>query len=110
MSKKSCFIIFVIALWFVIISYVAKIGLITKELDAVFGSMQNLYVAASAVVISLLVSKSKHYWLIMLGVAVIASVVIELVLGGAIISLALLYKIIAFVVYVYLVMLSRYML
>lgn len=110
MSKKSCFVIFIIILWAVLASYVAKIGIITKETNAIFANMQNIYVAISAVLISLLVSKSKHYWLIMLGIAVIASIVIELVLGGTVISLAVLYKIIAFIVYVYLVMLSRYML
>ena len=110
MSKKVCFRIFVISLSVILAAYVANLALITKEVNAVFTQMQNLYVALSAVILSLLMTKTKHYWLIMLGVAVLAAGIIQAVLaGGTLLSIALLYKIMAFIAYVYLVALVRYM-
>lgn len=110
MSKTVCFRIFAIALAVILAAYVANIGLITREVGAVFAQMQNIYLAISAVVLSLLMTKTKHYWLIMLGVAVLAAVVIQAVIaGGTLLTIALLYKIIAFIVYVYLIALIRYM-
>jgi len=110
MSKKVCFRIFIIATVIILTAFVAHLSLITKEVSAVFTQMQNLYVALSAVIISLLMTKTKHYWLIMLGVAVIAAILIQaFVIGGAVMTIALLYKIIAFIVYVYLIALMRFM-
>ena len=110
MSKTVCFRIFVVSLAVILAAYVANLGIITKEVGAVFAQMQNIYIALSAVILSLLMTKTKHYWLIMLGVAVIAAGIIQTVIaGGALLSIALLYKIIAFIIYVYLIALARYM-
>lgn len=110
MSKTVCFRIFVIALAVILAAYVANISVITKEVGTVFTQMQNIYIALSAVILSLLMTKTKHYWLIMLGVAVITAGIIQAVIaGGTLLSIALLYKIIAFIVYVYLIALIRYM-
>jgi hypothetical protein len=111
MSKKTCFTIFVAALVIILASYVLNFAPITREVDAVFAQMQNIYIALSAVIISLLMSKNKHYWLIMLGVSIIAAGIIQVVVQGeALMTIGLLYKALAFIVYVYLVALARFML
>lgn len=111
MSKKTCFMIFIAAMVIILASYVLNFAPVTREVNAVFSQMQNIYIAASAVIISLLMRKSKHYWLIMLGIAIIAAGVIQVVVqGSSLMTLALLYKAIAFIVYVYLVALARFML
>ena len=110
MSKTVCFRIFAVSLAVILAAYVANIGIITKEVGAIFTEMQNIYVALSAVILSLLMTKTKHYWLIMLGVAVLAAGIIQAVVAGStLLSIALLYKIIAFIIYVYFVALIRYM-
>lgn len=110
MSRKTSFMIFTIALIAILVSYIANFAVVTKEVNAVFSAMQNIYVAISAVVLALLISKTKHYWLIMLGVSVVAAIIIQVVIGGgALMSVALLYKVAAFIVYTYLVQLVRYM-
>lgn len=111
MSKKTCFMIFIIAVVAIMASFVANFTPITSEVAKVFAQMQNLYIALAAVIISLLLAKQKHYWLLMLGVAVIAAAIIQtVVMGQALMSIALLYKIIAIIVYAYLVALMRFML
>jgi hypothetical protein len=110
MSKKTCFLIFIAALVIIIASYVLNFSPVTREVNAVFAQMQNIYIVASSVIIAFLMSKSKHYWLIMLGLAFIAAGVIQVaVQGGALMSVATLYKAVAFIVYVYLVQLVRFM-
>ena len=110
MSKKTCFMIFIAALVIVLTSFVLNFAPVTREVNAVFSNMQNIYIAASAVIISLIMSKSKHYWLIMLGIALIASGIIQVVIEGkTLMTIALLYKAVAFIVYVYLVQLVRFM-
>lgn len=110
MSKKTCFMIFIAAVVIIIASFVAGFAPVTSEVSKVFAQMCGLYLTLAAVITSLLLSKQKHYWLIMLGIAVVASVLIQwLIVGGSIMTIALLYKIIAFIVYVYLVQLMRYM-
>lgn len=111
MSKKTCFTIFVAALVIILASYALNFSPVIREVNAVFAQMQNVYIAASAIIISFLMSKSKHYWLMMLGVAVIAAAVIQTVVqGGALMTVVTLYKAVAFLVYVYLVALIRFML
>lgn len=111
MSRKTCFIIFIAALVTIMVSFILNFTPVTAEVAKIFSAMQGIYLSVCAVVISLLLSKQRHYWLIMLGCAVVAAVLIELfVAGGTIMSLAVLYKIAAFIVYAYLVMLVRYML
>lgn len=111
MSRKTCFMIFITALVVILASYVFHFSLVTKEIGRVFIQMQNIYIALSAVIISLILAKTGHYWLIMIGISVIAAAVVQvLVLGGTLMTIALLYKIIAFLVYAYFVVLVRYML
>lgn len=111
MSKKTCFMIFIASLVIILTSYVLHFSVVTKEVGRVFAQMQSIYIALSAVIIALILAKTKHYWLLMLGIAVVVAAVVQvLVLGGALMTVALLYKVIAFLVYAYLVMLVRYML
>lgn len=111
MSKKTCFMIFAVALVIILASYALNFAPVIREVNAVFAQMQNVYIAVSAIIISFLMSKSKHYWLMMLGVAIVAAAIIQTVVqGGALITIAVLYKAIAFLVYVYLVALIRFML
>lgn len=110
MSRKTCFMIFIVAVVVIMASFVAGFSPVTREVSKVFTQMCGLYLSLSAVTTSLLLSKQKHYWLIMLGIAVVAAIAIQLlVVGGSLITIALLYKIIAFVVYAYLIQLMRYM-
>ncbi|MCM1324752.1 MAG: hypothetical protein NC218_11590 [Acetobacter sp.] len=110
MSRKTSFMIFIAAVVIIMASFVAGFSPITREVSKVFTQMCGLYLSLAAVITSLLLSKQKHYWLIMLGIAVIASILIQLlIVGGSLMTVALLYKIIAFIVYVYLVQLMRYM-
>ncbi len=109
MSKKICFRIFVIAVIGIMAAFVADFSPVTREVSAVFGVMQGLYLAVASVVIALLLSKQKHYWLVMLGLAVVTAVILQLIAGATVISLALVYKIIAFMVYAYLLQLIRFM-
>ena len=102
--------IFIVALVAIMASFVAGFSPVTREVTNVFAQMCGVYLALAAVITSLLLSKQKHYWLIMLGIAVVTAVLIQLlVVGGSLMTVALLYKIIAFVVYAYLVQLMRYM-
>lgn len=110
MSKKVCFRIFAISLIVILASYVIKFAPITTEVSNVFAQMQNLYLSIVAVAISILLKKQRHYWLVMIGIAVVTSIIIQLIFVGAtLLSIALIYKIIAFIVYVYLTILIRYM-
>ncbi len=110
MSRKTCFIIFIAAVVVIMASFVIGFSPVTREVSKVFAQMCGLYLSLAAVITSLLLSKQKHYWLVMLGIAVVAAVLIQLlVVGGSLMTIALLYKIIAFIVYAYLVQLMRYM-
>ncbi len=110
MSRKTCFMIFIAAVIIIMASFVAGFSPVTREVSNVFAQMCGLYLSLAAVITSLLLSKQKHYWLIMLGIAVVAAVLIQLlIVGGSLMTIALLYKIIAFVVYAYLIQLMRYM-
>ncbi len=110
MSKKTCFMIFVIAVITIIAAFMFKIGAVTQPVNAIFGAMKNPYIAGSAIILSVLLGKQKHYWLIMLGCAVLAAILVQLfVVGGVLTPLAVAYKASAFLVYVYLVALIRFM-
>lgn len=109
MSKKTCFMIFVIAVIAIIAAFILKISAVTSPVEAIFAAMKNPYVAGSAVILSLLLNKQKHYWLLMLGCALIAAIVIQLVFGGAFALWPIAYKALAFMVYVYLITLIRFM-
>lgn len=111
MSRKTCFMIFIAAVTIILVSYVIKFSPVTGAVSSVFAAMQNPYLATSAVVVSLLLAKQRYYWLLILGCAVLAAVLIQFfVVGGALAAAVLLYKIAAFVVYAYLIMLMRFML
>lgn len=110
MSRRSSFIIFIIATIVMMASFVINFSPITAPVARTFAAMQNMYIALTAVIASLLLIKQKYYWLEMLGVAVIAAIIIEVVvLSGTLMSLAVLYKIIAIAVYAYWIQLMRFM-
>jgi len=110
MSKKTCFMIFVVAVIALIAAFIFKISAITAPAGAVFAAMKNPYVAGSAVILALLLNKQKHYWLIMIGCAVVAAVLIQLFIAGGHLALwPIVYKSAAFLVYAYLVALIRFM-
>ncbi len=110
MSKRTCFMIFIVAVIAIMVSFILNFAPVTAQVAAIFAAMQNPWLAGSAAVAALLLLKQKHYWLIMLGLAVVAAAVIQLfIVGGALISVALVYKIAAFIVYAYLVALIRFM-
>ena len=110
MSRKACFLIFVISLVTILAAYIFKFSIVTKEVGTTFAEMQNIYIALASVITAVLLAKSKHYWLIMIGMAVIISIVTHVVIaGGTLMTIALLYKILASLVYIYLVQLVRYM-
>lgn len=111
MSKKTCFIIFIIAMIAILASYIFNFTPITKECNAIFAQMQNIYVALAAVIFALLLRKVKYYWLIILGLAIITAIVIQyFVMGASLTVFAVLYKALAFIIYVYLITLFRFML
>ncbi len=110
MSRRSSFIIFIIATIVMMASFVINFSPVTAPVARTFAAMQNMYIALTAVIASLLLIKQKYYWLEMLGVAVIAAIIIEVVvLSGTLVSLAVLYKIIAIAVYAYWIQLMRFM-
>ena len=110
MSKKTCFLIYAIALPVILISYIINFSPVTKEVTNIFTSMQNIYLASSSVLLSLIIKKQKYYMLLHLGLAVITAVIIQLfIIKGAVISLSLLYLIIAYMVYNYFYQQIRYM-
>lgn len=110
MSKRSSFIIFIIATIVMMTSFVLNLSTVTAPVSHTFAATQNMYLALTAVIASLLLIKQKYYWLEMLGIAVIAAIIIEvIVLGGAVMSMAVLYKIIAIAVYAYWIQLMRFM-
>ena len=111
MSKKTCFLIYVIALPTLLISYIINFSPITKEANQIFSSMQNIYLAATATLLSLLLKKQKHYLILELGLSVITAIILQLfIIKGTLISLATLYLMIAYMVYNYLTIQIRYML
>lgn len=111
MSKKVCFRIFAISLIVILASFIINFAPITTEVSNIFAQMQSVYIAVSAVAAALLLKKQRHYWLIMIGLAVIVSIIIQLLItGGSLLTIALLYKIVAFIIYAYLCELVRYML
>lgn len=110
MSRRSSFIIFIIATIVMMASFVLNFSAVTSPVSHTFAAMQNMYLALTAVIASLLLIKQKYYWLEMLGVAVIAAIIIEVVvLGGALMSMAVFYKIVAIAVYAYWIQLMRFM-
>ena len=111
MSKRSCFIGFIITLAVVLASFVLHFSPVTAPVAKIFYAMQNPYIALSAVIAALLLLKQKYYWLIMLGCGLFIVALMQLFLiGGALISAAALYRVLAFLVYAYLVILARHML
>ncbi len=110
MSKKTCFMIFVVSVIVIMAAYILRIGAVTAQVEQVFSAMRSPYIAGAAVVLALLLNKQKYYWFIMLGCAVLTAVLVQLfVVGGSLAALALVYKTVAFLVYAYLVALIRFM-
>ncbi len=92
-------------------SFIFGFGVVTVPVSETFAAMKGLYLAIAALVVSLLLLKQKYYWILILGCAVVAAVLLQLlVVGGSVMSIVVLYKIAAFVVYSYLVQLVRFLL
>lgn len=110
MSKKTCFMIFVAAVLIIAFAFIFKISEITVPVNLLFGSMKNPYIAGAAVVLALLFNKQRHYWLIMLACALLSAIAVQVVIaGGTFEPYAIMYKALAFMVYVYLITLIRFM-
>lgn len=110
MSKKTCFMIFVIAVVALIAAFILKISALTTPAVLIFGNMKNPYIAVGAIILSLLLNKQRHYWLLMSACAVIAAILIQIfVIGGTLAFWPILYKTAAFLVYAYLITLIRFM-
>ena len=110
MSKKVCFKIFIFALIGIMISFVINFSPVTSVVSSIFSEMQNLYLSITAVAVSCVLKKNRHYWLTLFGIALIAAFVLEFFVGsGSFISIAIIYKILAFVVYAFLVRLVIFM-
>ena len=110
MSKKMCFKIFIFALIGILVSFVINFKPVTSVVSSIFSEMQGIYLSIIAVVSALLMKKNRHYWLTMFGLALIVAVALEFFVGsGNIISIAIIYKILAFVVYTFLVRLIIFM-
>ncbi len=110
MNKKMCFLIFVAAVIALIAGIVFKIGVINNLRDAIFAHMQNFYVCVSAIVCAVLLAKNKYYWLLIIGCAVVAALLIQFFMVG---NISNIYQIsmraAAFLVYAYLTALIRFM-
>lgn len=110
MSKKVCFKIFIFALVGIMVSFIINFAPVTSVVSSVFSEMQNMYLSIIAVLSASLMKKNRHYWLTMFGLALIVAVALEFFIGsGNIISIAIIYKILAFVVYTFLVRLILFM-
>lgn len=109
MSKKAYLTVLVIALITILTALVLNYTPITREVSKVFSAMQILWLAGAAVLFSLALVKKSGYWLISLGLAVVVALLIQwLVIGGTVVSIALIYKIVAYLVYAYLVYFIRF--
>ena len=110
MSKKVCFKIFIFALIGIMTSFVIKFSPVTSVVSNIFFEMCGLYLSISAIVLAFLTKKNRRYWLTMFGIALIAAIALEFFVGsGNIISIAIIYKILAFVVYAFLARLIIFM-
>lgn len=110
MNKKMCFLIFVAAIITIIAGFLLNIGIIKSITKEILADMQGFYVCAAGVAIGLLLYKHKYYWLLLIGCAIIAAVLIHLlVLGGLGSVHALAIRAVAVMAYGYLTALIRFM-
>lgn len=110
MSKKTCFTIFVVAIIAIITSFILNISTVKTPVESIFHAMKHPYLAIPALVIALLLRKQKHYLLLMIGCATITAIILQMfVLGTSFAILPIIYKIVAFIVYAYLITLIRFM-
>jgi len=110
MNKKICFAIFVAVLITLIAGVLFHIGVINHTRDAVFAQMQNFYVCISAIVCAILLAKQKYYWLLVIGCAIIAAILIQLLVVGHLGSIYIIaMRAAAFLAYAYLTALIRFM-
>lgn len=110
MSRKTCFLIYVISLVAILVSYIINFTPVTKEITNIFIQMQNVYLASTAVLLSFIIKKHKHYFLIQLGLSVLTAIIIQIFVShDPLLSLGLIYKICAYIVYIYLSIQIRYM-
>ena len=109
MSKKAYILTLIVALIAILASFVFNYTPVTKEVSKVFGTMQILWLAGSACLISLALVKKSGYWLISLGLSIVTALLIQwLVIKGEVLSPEVIYKAIAYLVYAYLVYFLRF--
>ncbi len=110
MSRKTCFMIFIAVSVILLVAHILNLKVVMAPAGNIFSAMGSPYIAGSAVVLALLLNKQKYYWLIMLGCAVLAAVLIQLlVVGSSLMALSLIYKATAFLIYAYWVSLIKFM-
>ena len=105
-----CFLIFVAALITIVAGFMFNIGSITSVTRAVFADMQGFYVCASGIILGLLLYKHKYYWLLLIGCAIVAAILIHLLVLGSLGTVyALAIRATAIMAYGYLTALVRFM-
>lgn len=111
MSRKICFLIYIIAVVTILISHILNFRPVLREVENVYEQMGNIYIALSSIILSFMLLKQKHSFLIQLGISfVVASIVQVFIAHSPLISVGLLYKAIAYMVYYYLTFQIRFML
>lgn len=110
MNRKMCFLIFVVAAITIVAGFLLNIGAIKSVTKEIFSDMQGFYVCAAGIIIGLLLYKHNYYWLLLIGCAIVAAILIHLiVLGGLGTVHALAIRAAAVMAYGYLTALIRFM-
>ena len=110
MSKKLSFRLFVILLWTILVSYMISLSEITLPVQHIIGAMLNPYLGCVAVASCLIIGKKRYHRSFFLVIAILTAIILQFLSDGSnLLTWELLYKFIAFYIYIYLVSLSRYM-
>ena len=110
MNKKMCFMIFVAAVIVIIAGFLFNIGVIKSITREVFADMSGFYACAAGVLLGILLSKNKYYWLLLIPCALIAAALIQFFVVGSISNIhALLIRTAAVMAYGYLTALIRFL-
>lgn len=83
MRKKSTYLYFLAIIVILIAAgYALNIHLIKNATVSILKNMRDLWICASAAICAFIFMGNKHYWLINIGCAIIAALVIELLVKG----------------------------
>ena len=83
MRKKSTYLYFLALIGILIAAgYALNIHLIKNATVAIIKNMKDLWICASAAICAFIFMGNKHYWLINIGCAIIAALVMELIVRG----------------------------